>query len=86
MVRGFPLLVTACGGAREVGEGVGILFPFGDAEHLAQGLCHLAAMDQHQQHQCAELMLERLNARFSDQAVRATFWQLPHVIELTARA
>ena len=86
MAAGVPLLATACGGAREVVEGVGILFPFGDAEHLAQGLCHLAAMDQHQQHQCAELMLERLNARFSDQAVRATFWQLPHVIELTARA
>ncbi|MCF5720067.1 glycosyltransferase [Pseudomonas syringae] len=86
MAAGVPLLATACGGAKEVVEGVGILFPFGDAEHLAQGLGHLAAMDQHQRHQCAELMLERLHARFSDQAVRATFWQLPHVIELTARA
>ena len=86
MAAGVPLLATACGGAREVVEGVGILFPFGDAEHLAQGLGYLAAMDQHQQRQCAELMLERLRARFSDQAVRDTFWQLPHVIELTARA
>ena len=86
MAAGVPLLATACGGAKEVVEGVGILFPFGDAEHLAQGLGHLAAMDQHQRQQCAELMLERLHARFSDQAVRATFWQLPHVIELTARA
>lgn len=86
MAAGVPLLATACGGAKEVVEGVGILFPFGDAEHLAQGLGHLAAMDQHQRNQCAELMLERLHARFSDQAVRATFWQLPHVIELTARA
>ncbi|WAT29321.1 glycosyltransferase [Pseudomonas sp. GXZC] len=86
MAAGVPLLATACGGAREVVEGVGILFPFGDAEHLAQGLGHLAAMDPHQQHQCAELMQERLHARFSDQAVRDTFWQLPHVIELTARA
>ncbi len=86
MAAGVPLLATACGGAKEVVEGVGILFPFGDAEHLAQGLGHLAAMDHHQQHQCAELMLARLHARFSDQAVRETFWQLPHVIELTARA
>ncbi|TFY84032.1 glycosyltransferase, partial [Pseudomonas kairouanensis] len=86
MAAGVPLLATACGGAKEVVEGVGILFPFGDAEHLAQGLGYLAAMDQHQRRQCAELMLERLHARFSDQAVRATFWQLPHVIELTARA
>ena len=86
MAAGVPLLATACGGAKEVVEGVGILFPFGDAEHLAQGLRHLAAMGQHQQRQCAEMMLERLRERFSDQAVRATFWQLPHVIELTAGA
>ncbi len=86
MAAGVPLLATACGGAREVVEGVGILFPFGDAEHLAQGLRHLAAMDSHQQRQCAEMMLERLRTRFSDQAVRDTFWQLPHVIELTAGA
>jgi glycosyltransferase involved in cell wall biosynthesis len=32
-----PLLATACGGAKEVVEGVGILFPLGDAEHLAKG-------------------------------------------------
>ena len=86
MAAGVPLLATACGGAKEVVEGVGILFPFGDAEHLAQGLQHLAAMDHHQQLQCAEMMLERLRTRFSDQAVRDTFWQLPHVIELTAGA
>ena len=41
---------------------------------------------QHQQRQCAEMMLERLRTQFSDQAVRDTFWQLPHVIELTAGA
>ncbi|ONH54508.1 Glycosyltransferase involved in cell wall bisynthesis [Pseudomonas cedrina] len=86
MAAGVPLLATACGGAREVVEGVGILFPLGDAEHLAQGLGHLAAMDQQQRRQCAELMLERLHARFSDQAVRAAFWQLPPAVELTARA
>ena len=86
MAAGVPLLATACGGAKEVVEGVGILFPFGDAEHLAQGLRHLAAMDHHQRRQCAEMMLERLRTHFSDQAVRDTFWQLPHVIELTAGA
>lgn len=77
MVAGVPLLATACGGAREVVEGVGILFPFGDAEHLGQGLQHLAAMDRQQHQLCAEMMLERLHQRFSDPAVRATFWQLP---------
>jgi len=86
MVAGVPLLATAAGGAREVVEGVGILFPLGDAERLAQGLQHLAAMDEQQRRQCAELMLDRLHERFSDQAVRDAFWRLPRVRELAPRA
>ncbi len=85
MAAGLPLLATACGGAREVVEGVGILFPLGDTERLAQGLQHLAAMDDQQRRQCAELMLERLRERFSDRAVRDAFWHLPNVTELAAR-
>jgi hypothetical protein len=69
---------------------VGRLHPDKDQATLlkgfAQGLQHLAAMDHHQRQRCAEMMLERLRTRFSDQAVRDTFWQLPHVIELTAGA
>lgn len=86
MAAGVPLLATGCGGAREVVEGVGIMFPFGDAEPLAQGLLHLAAMDRGQRQQCSELMLERLRLRFSDQAVHETFWSLPQVTELAARS
>ncbi|QZI70231.1 glycosyltransferase [Pseudomonas protegens] len=85
MAAGVPLLATACGGAKEVVEGVGILFPLGDAEHMAQGLQHLAAMDDHQRRVCAELMLDRLRERFSDRAVRDVFWRLPQVTDLTAR-
>lgn len=85
MAAGVPLLATACGGAKEVVEGVGILFPLGDAEHLAQGLQHLAAMDEQQRRQCAEMMLDRLRERFSDRAVRDAFWHLPHVTELAQR-
>ncbi len=86
MAAGVPLLATACGGAKEVVEGVGILFPLGDAEHMAQGLQHLAAMDDLQRRQCAELMLDRLRERFSDRAVREAFWRLPQVNELAPRA
>ncbi|NWD05840.1 glycosyltransferase [Pseudomonas gingeri] len=86
MAAGVPLLATACGGAREVVEGVGILFPLGDAEHLAQGLQHLAALDDEQRQACAGLMLARLHERFSDQAVREAFWRLPQVTDLTAEA
>ena len=86
MAAGVPLLATACGGAREVVEGVGILFPLGDADSLAQGLQHLAVLDDEQRLACAELMLARLHERFSDEAVRDTFWQLPQVTDLTAGA
>ena len=86
MAAGVPLLATACGGAKEVVEGVGILFPLGDADHLAQGLQHLAQLDDAQRLACAQLMLARLHERFSDQAVRDTFWQLPQVTDLTAGA
>ncbi|UVL56810.1 glycosyltransferase [Pseudomonas sp. B21-035] len=86
MVAGVPLLATACGGAVEVVEGVGILFPLGDAERLGQGFQHLAALDAGQRQECAGRMLERLRERFSDAAVREAFWQLPHVRALTAEA
>lgn len=86
MVAGVPLLATACGGAREVVEGVGVLFPLGDTAQLAQGLKHLAGLDPQQQAACAQHMLQRLGERFSDRAVRETFWQLPQVRALVAEA
>ena len=85
MAAGVPLLATACGGAKEVAEGVGIMFPLGDVENLAKGLRHLASMDEQQRRQCAELMLDRLRERFSDRAVRDAFWHLPNVTELAVR-
>lgn len=86
MVAGVPVLATACGGAREVVEGVGVLFPLGDADQLAQGLQHLAALDDSQRQACASHMLQRLDQRFSDEAVREAFWQLPQVRALEAKA
>ena len=35
---------------------------------------------------CAELMLERLHERFSDRAVRNTFWHLAQVTDLIAES
>lgn len=86
MVAGVPLIATAAGGAKEVVEGVGILFPLGDAEHLAQGLVHVSRLDAEQRQSCAEMMLERLRERFSDEAVRNVFWRLPQVTDLIAEA
>jgi glycosyltransferase involved in cell wall biosynthesis len=86
MVAGVPVIATAAGGAKEVVEGVGILFPLGDDEHLAQGLTHLSRLDAEQQQSCAQMMLERLRERFSDDAVRNVFWRLPQVTDLTAES
>jgi glycosyltransferase involved in cell wall biosynthesis len=86
MVAGVPVLATACGGAREVVEGVGVLFPLGDAAQLAQGLQHMAVLDAGQRQACARHMLQRLGERFSDQAVREAFWQLPQVRALVGQA
>lgn len=77
MAAGVPLIVTACGGAREIVEGVGILFPLGNEDALASGLTHLAELDADQQRVCAQMMQERLQERFSDEAVRRDFWHLP---------
>ncbi|TDV65995.1 glycosyltransferase [Pseudomonas sp. LP_7_YM] len=86
MVAGVPVIATAVGGAREVVEGVGILFPLGDAEHLAQGLTHLSRLDAEQRESCAAMMLDRVRERFSDEAVRTVFWRLPQVTDLTAES
>jgi len=86
MVAGVPVAASACGGATEVVEGVGVLFPLGDAAALARSLQVLAAMDEAQLEECRQRMLERLRARFSDEAVRQVFWQLPTVVALTAEA
>ena len=86
MVAGVPLLATSGGGAKEVVEGVGVLFPLGDDQNLAQGLGYLATLDDEQRAACAELMLQRLRERFSDHAVRDVFWRLPQVTSLIAES
>ena len=86
MVAGVPLLATSAGGAKEVVEGVGVLFPLGDDQNLAQGLGYLATLNDEQRAACAELMLQRLRERFSDHAVRDVFWRLPQVTSLIAES
>ncbi|WP_448683225.1 glycosyltransferase [Pseudomonas nicosulfuronedens] len=84
MVAGVPLISTAGGGAGEVVEGVGILFPLRDDKSLAEGLGHMAALDRGQREACAQQMQQRLQTRFSDTAVRQEFWSLPLVKAIIA--
>ena len=84
MVAGVPLISTAGGGAGEVVEGIGILFPLHDDKSLAEGLGHMAALDRGQREACAQQMQQRLQTRFSDAAVRQEFWSLPLVKAIIA--
>ncbi|MFI8381582.1 glycosyltransferase [Pseudomonas sp. NPDC079086] len=76
MAAGVPLIGSDCGGGREVVEGVGVLFPLGDTLALAAAMCHMAGLDGEQRELCALLMLQRLEAGFSDHAIREAFWRL----------
>lgn len=84
MVAGVPVVATACGGAREVVEGAGLLFPLGDATALADALVELCGYDAARREALASAMGHRLQACFSDQAVRDVFWGLPMVAQLDA--
>ncbi|MDG9929244.1 MULTISPECIES: glycosyltransferase [unclassified Pseudomonas] len=75
MAADVPVIGTDCGGGREVVQGVGELFPLGAADELAAALLRQAqGGDPQSLHQRIQ---ERLEQRFSDQAVRHRFWSLP---------
>jgi glycosyltransferase involved in cell wall biosynthesis len=76
MAAGVPVACSDCGGGREVVTRVaGRLFPFGDAEALAQCLADQAA--EPQTGGPDETLRRRLDAHFSLEAGRAVFWRLP---------
>ncbi|MDG1582592.1 glycosyltransferase [Pseudomonas sp. GOM6] len=74
MAAVVPLLGTACGGGREVIEGVGALFELGNVEQLTQAL--VAQVYRGDRQAVESAMQERLQALFSDQAVREHFWSI----------
>ncbi|PYC29537.1 glycosyltransferase [Aquipseudomonas alcaligenes] len=75
MAAGVPVIGTDCGGGREVVQGVGELFPLGDAAALA------GALQRQAQNRGLPALRERLQThlqqRFSDAVVRERFWSLP---------
>jgi glycosyltransferase involved in cell wall biosynthesis len=76
MVAGVPLICSDCGGGREIVEGVGRLFPLGNAGALARVLIEILS-------EGVDLdvlkirMLERIEGDFTDDAARRRFWSLP---------
>lgn len=77
MAAGVPVLVTDCGGASEVVDNLGAVFPLGNEAALADCLVALSGL-------CCESILVQsqhmkrfLQSHFSDESVRRTFWNLP---------
>lgn len=76
MAAGVPLICSDCGGGREVAEGVGQLFPLGNADVLAKML--IAASRNGADFDGLKLrMLERIKRDFTDDAARRRFWSFP---------
>jgi len=76
MAAGLPLICSDCGGGAEVVRDVGTLFPLGDDDALAA--CMLAEYNNRQSVDVAQI-LQQLQDRFSDEAVRARFRDLTFV-------
>jgi len=76
MAAGLPLICSDCGGGVEVVRGVGAVFPLGDDDALAD--CMFAEYNNRENTDIAQI-LQKLQDRFSDAAVRARFWDLPFV-------
>ncbi|PHQ57867.1 MAG: glycosyl transferase [Porticoccus sp.] len=77
MAAELPIICSDCGGGPEVVGDTGELFPFGDADALAEKLIRVS------QKQLTDSdhnrIFQRLQNRFSDRAVREQFWQLLQV-------
>ncbi|GHT99096.1 glycosyl transferase [Betaproteobacteria bacterium] len=74
MAAGLPLICSDCGGGREVVEGIGALFPLGDAKALARCLVRVA--EQGVPDDYPKRVTEHLQ-KFSDEAAAEIFWRFP---------
>jgi glycosyltransferase involved in cell wall biosynthesis len=80
MAAGVPLIVSDCGGGREVVVGCGRLFPLGNAAALAKAL--VLQVEESVDPALQQRMAQRLLKVFSDAAVRQCFWALPQLAGL----
>lgn len=77
MVAGVPIVCSDCGGGREVVADVGLLFPLGRADILADRLIAIAMQTDEQREGFRSAARERLIERFSDAQIKRRFWALP---------
>lgn len=76
MAAGLPLICSDCGGGREVVEGIGQLFRFGDHDALADCLIASSRAVKTDMSLAADVAEQKLQNLFSDQAAVGQFFQL----------
>ena len=75
LIARLPVVCCDSGGGREVVEGIGDLFPFGDADALARVLVRLSEWRETEDY--VMRVDAHLQQRFSDEAAAEAFWRLP---------
>lgn len=76
MAAGVPVVSSDCGGAREIVDGIGGLFPLADTAALAERLKEAAQVTEPEREGKRKAMLERLEASYTDEAVHPLFFDL----------
>lgn len=79
MAASIPIICSDCGGGREVVKDVGILFPFGDEQLLAEALVRMSKLTPEQLQSCYDAMQVKLYSHFSDESAEQVFWRLPMI-------
>jgi glycosyltransferase involved in cell wall biosynthesis len=75
MAAGVPVICSDCGGGREVVEGVGRLFAFGDASALSSVLLTMDRYGEGPRQELQNICNHKLRENFSDASVRSLFWR-----------
>ncbi len=86
MAAGVPVVTSDCGGGREVIDGAGLVFSFGESKALADKLIQISYMSPEQRALCSKRMLDRLGDVFSDGAARSSFWRMDIVSSIAGSA
>ncbi len=81
MAAGVPVICSDCGGGREVVEGIGQLFPFGNASMLAECIEKSQLYSNDELRCLQERSLERVQGNYSDSTVSVFFWKLMRVLK-----
>ena len=85
MAAELPIICSDCGGGAEVVEGIGNLFVFGNVDELSQLMLKYAREDKSNHVHPVELITEKLNTVFSDNAGKKRFFQFKLIKKLISK-